>query len=157
MSFFPPSRSSSRLVAEVPPTQALTRNPKRIQDLERLVRKYYGYVADLEGSGVEALDLLFVRDKIQSLLDKTTDENDFPTSLFERIYDLDGLLWQERDVFLRVVGAKELQCGSKQHRSPRSHWWWYLDELRVLPQSIWNQRDRLAEAFIPEGERDAGK
>jgi hypothetical protein len=106
-------------------------------------------VADLEGSGVEALDLLFVRDKIQSLLDKTTDENDFPTSLFEKIYDLDGLLWQERDVFLRVVGAKELQCARKQHRSPRSHWWWYLDELRVLPQSIWNQRDRLDEAFIP--------
>ncbi len=121
----------------------------RVQDMERLVRKYYGYVADLEGSGVEAFDLLFVRDKIQSMLDEATAENEFPTSLFERIYDLDGLLWQERDVFLRVLGEKELQYARRRQRSPRSHWWWYLDELRVLPQSIWNQRDRLAKAFIP--------
>lgn len=119
------------------------------QTLERLVRKYYGYVADLEGSGVEALDMLFVRDKIQSMLDKTTEETEIPSSLFERIYDLDGALWQEREVFLRVVGAKELQYARKRQRTPRSHWWWYLDELRVLPQSIWNQRERLAQAFIP--------
>jgi hypothetical protein len=121
----------------------------RIQDLERLVRKYYGYVADLEGSGVEAFDLLFVRDKIQSVLEEATAENEFPTSLFERIYDLDAFLWQERDAFLRVIGAKELQYARRQQHSPRSNWWWYLDELRVLPQTIWNQRDRLAKAFIP--------
>lgn len=120
-----------------------------VQELERLVRKYYGYVADLEGSGVEAFDLLFVRDKIQNLLDEATAENEFPTSLFERIHDVDELLWQERDAFLRVVGTKELQHARKQQRCPRSHWWWYLDELRVLPQSIWSQRDRLAKAFIP--------
>ena len=91
----------------------------RVQDMERLVRKYYGYVADLEGSGVEAFDLLFVRDKIQSMLDEATAENEFPTSLFERIYDLDGLLWQERDVFLRVLGEKDLQYARKRQRSPR--------------------------------------
>ena len=38
-----------------------------VRELERLFRKYYGYVADLEGSGVEAFDLLFVRDKDPSL------------------------------------------------------------------------------------------
>ena len=40
------------------------------QELERLVRKYYGYVADLEGSGGEAFDLLFVRDRIQRILEE---------------------------------------------------------------------------------------
>ena len=34
-------------------------------ELERWLRKYYGYVADMEGSGIETVDLLFVRDKIQ--------------------------------------------------------------------------------------------
>ncbi len=42
-----------------------------VQELERLVRKYYGYVADLEGSGGEAFDLLFVRDKIQRILEES--------------------------------------------------------------------------------------
>lgn len=120
----------------------------RIQELERLVRKYYGIIADLEGSGVEVFDLLFVRDKIQSILDETTPENELSTALYERIHDLDVLLWQERDTFLMVVGAKELQHARQQQRSPRSHWWWYLDELRVLPQTIREQRDRLANAFI---------
>ena len=144
----PPRGSNVNNLTNLPTSPIIIKH-MRVQDLERLVRKYYGYVADLEGSGVEAFDLLFVRDKIQSILDKITAENEFPTSLFERIYDLDGLLWQERDTFLMVVGSKELQYARKKQSSPRSHWWWYLDELRVLPQSIWNQRDRLAKAFIP--------
>lgn len=120
-----------------------------VQELERLVRKYYGYVADVEGSGVEVFDLLFVRDKIQRILDQTTPDNQLPASLYERIHDLDGLLWQERDTFLMVLGAKELQHARQRHRSPRSHWWWYLDELRILPRPIQEQRDRLAKEFIP--------
>jgi hypothetical protein len=119
-----------------------------IQELERLVRKYYGYVADLEGSGIEVFDLLFVRDKIQNILDETTPEDQLPIGLYERIHDLDGLLWEERDTFLMVVGAKELQHARRRQRSPRSRWWWYLDELRVLPQPMLKQRDRLAKDFL---------
>jgi len=59
--------------------------------LERLVRKYYGYVADLERSKVEVLDLLFVRDRIQSMLDQLTPDEAVPSSLYERIYELDAV------------------------------------------------------------------
>lgn len=119
-----------------------------VQELERLVRKYYGYVADLEGSGVEAFDLLFVRDKIQRILDKSMPEDEIPSSVFERLHELDRLLWAERDVFLRVVGQRELQHARQQQRSPRSQWWWYIDQLRTLPLPVREESDRLTRAFV---------
>lgn len=121
-----------------------------VDELERLVRKYYGYIADLEGSGVEIFDLLFVRDKIQSILDESTPEKGFSSSLYEQIHDLDHVLLDERDTFLMVVGVKELQHARQQQRSPRSHWWWYLDELKTLPRTvIRDQRERLPWLFVP--------
>jgi hypothetical protein len=85
----------------------------------------------LEGSGVEALDLLSVRDRIQRILDKTGPEAQIPRLIFEQIYELDRVLWTESETFRMVVGDRELQLARQQQRSPRSHWWWYLDELQV--------------------------
>jgi len=120
-----------------------------VQELERLVRKYYGYVADLEGSGVEAFDLLFVRDKIQRILDESLPEEEIPGSVFEHIHELDSLLWAERETLQTVVGQRELRYARQRQRSPRSHWWWYMDELKALPLSIREQHDRLAQASVP--------
>lgn len=119
------------------------------QELERLVRKYYGYVVDMEGSGVEILDLLFVRDKIQSILEQSQPEDEISASLYERLHELDQLLWEERDTFLLVLGERELRQARQQQRSPRSHWWWYLDELKVLPQPLKERVDRLTLSFAP--------
>jgi len=119
------------------------------QELERLVRKYYGYVADLEGSGVEALDLLSVRDRIQRILDKTGPEAQIPRLIFEQIYELDRVLWTESETFRMVVGDRELQLARQQQRSPRSHWWWYLDELQMMPQPRQNRRDPLTPVLVP--------
>lgn len=122
-----------------------------VAELDRLVRKYYGYIADLEGSGVEALDLLFIRDKIQSILDQLTPDEELPSSLYERIYELDALLWAERDTFLVVLGEEELRHARRGQGSPRSHWWWYVDELKVPPGSVKGQHERLTRAFISAG------
>lgn len=110
------------------------------QELERLVRKYYGYVADLEGSGVETFDLLFVRDKIQQILDASGPEAQIPVATFERIHELDRALWAESETFCMVVGEQELQHARRQRGTPRSHWWWYLDELQTLPRPLQRQR-----------------
>ena len=118
------------------------------QELERLVRKYYGYVADLEGSGVEVFDLLLVRDRIQRILDKSGPEEQIPTSAFEQIYELDWLLWAESETFCMVVGDRELQHARQQQHSPRSHWWWYLDELRTVPQPMQKRRDQLTPVLV---------
>lgn len=121
----------------------------KAQELERLVRKYYGYIADMEGSGVEILDMLFVRDKIQRILDQSLPEDEIPAFLYERLHELDRLLWEERETFLMVIGERELKYARQQQHSPRSHWWWYLDELKAVPQPLKERVDRLAKAFAP--------
>lgn len=118
-------------------------------ELDHLVRKYYGYVADLEGSGVELLDLLFTRDKIQTILNRLTPEEMLPARLYEHIYELDALLWDERRTFLVVLGEQELRHARQQQGSPRSHWWWYVDELKAQPEPVQAQRQRLAQSFTP--------
>jgi hypothetical protein len=120
-----------------------------VQELERLVKKYYGYVIDMEGAGVEILDLLFVRDGIQDILDQSRPEDEIPASLYERLHELDQLLWEERGTLLMVLGERELRHARGQRHSPRSHWWWYLDELKVLPQPLKERVGRLAMAFAP--------
>jgi len=128
-----------------------------IGELEKLTRKYYGYIADLEGSSIEPFDLLFVRDRIQSILEKIKPNDTIPQSLYEWVYTLDSLLWQERRSFLTVVGEKELEHARKQQNIPRSHWWWYIDELKASPTQkcgameqdvLWKQKAFLAEAFV---------
>lgn len=122
-----------------------------VTELEQLVRKYYGYVADLEGSGVEVLDLLFVRDAIQTFLDQLTPDEALPSRLYTHIYELDALLWAERRTFLLVLGEHELRHARQSQRSPRSHWWWYVDELKAPPEPVQGQQERLAQMFSSIG------
>jgi len=118
---------------------------QNVQELKRLAGKYYGYIVDMEGSGVEILDMLFVRDKIRRILDQILPEDELSTSLYEQLHELDKLLWEEREVFLMVMGEQELKYARQKHRSPRSHWWWYLDELQRPPQPLKEQADRFAQ------------
>lgn len=118
-----------------------------VQELKRLVRKYYGYIVDMEGSGVEIIDMLFVRDKIRMILDQSLPEDKIFTSLYERLHELDRLFWEERETFLMVIGKQELKYARQRQHSPRSHWWWYLDELQRPPQPLKEQYDRLAQTF----------
>ena len=124
-------------------------NMKQVDELRKLTQKYYGYIADLEASRIEILDLLFVRDRIQGVLEKMKPDKPIPQSLYERIYVLDALLWQERDTFLIVVGQKELKYAREHQESPRSHWWWYLDELKTTSKQgvLWKGEAFMVEDF----------
>ena len=113
--------------------------------LERLVRKYYGHVADLEGSGVEAFDLLFIRDQIQAILNESTPDQEVSDKLYEQIHQLDWLLWAEKATFLTVVGVQELRHARQQQQSPRSHWWYYLDSLVTEPSVVQEQQRILSD------------
>ena len=76
-----------------------------VQELERLVRKFDGYVADLEGSGIETCDLLLVRDTIHSILEESTPEQRELGSLFAHIHELDCLRWAARETFVRLMSG----------------------------------------------------
>ena len=118
-----------------------------VKELKRLARKYYGYIADMEGAGIEIVEMLYVRDRIRKILDQLLPEAQIGSSLYERIHELDRVLWEDRQVFLMVMGERELQYARQRQRSPRSHWWWYLDQLKRPPQSLKEQADRFAQDF----------
>jgi hypothetical protein len=82
-------------------------------------------------------------------LDQFTPDEELPSSLYEHIYELDALLWAERGTFLLVAGKEELQHARRGQGSPRSHWWWYVDELQVPPEPVKEQHEHLARAFTP--------
>ncbi|HEY85333.1 MAG TPA: hypothetical protein G4N96_09510 [Chloroflexi bacterium] len=117
--------------------------------LQQLIRKYYGHIIDMEGSGAEILELLFVRDKIQQILDQSLPEDKLSLSLYGHLYELDQSLWQERETFLVVLGEQMLKHAREQRLSPRSHWWWYLDELRMAPILPSEQRYHSTRTLSP--------
>jgi hypothetical protein len=119
------------------------------EQFEKLMRKYYGYVADLEGAGVEILEMLFVRDHIQEILEQSSPRTAFPQRLYNQVYQLDDILWQQKNIFLQVVGERELRHARLKRQSPRSHWWWYLDQLELAPRSVEEPDRRLVYAFAP--------
>lgn len=119
------------------------------EELQHLLRKYYGYVIDMEGSSIEILELLFVRDKIQKILNRSLPKDKLSASLYGHLYELDQVLWQERETFLVVIGEQTLKNAREQGLSPRSHWWWYLNELRVSPILQTEQSYHLNQSFAP--------
>jgi len=95
------------------------------QELERLVRKYYGYVGDLEGSGVEVFDFSSCVTKSRGSWTRLDREEQIPTSVFEQIYELDRVLWQRArsSAWSLGIGNYHMPATAAQ---PRSNWWWYL-------------------------------
>ena len=119
--------------------------------LARLVRQDDGDVADVEGSGVEVLDLLFVRDTMQTILHRLLPDAVLPSPLYARLDDLDALLWAERRTVLLIVGEEALRHARRGQGSPRSPWWWSLDELPAPPEPVREQRTRLAQVGTAPG------
>jgi hypothetical protein len=89
-----------------------------------------------------------IQEACRSSLRHTT-EQEIPSSLYGQIHELDNMFWAQRETFLMVIGERELRNARQRQHSSRSHWWWYLDELRMLPQPKNTERDWLTQAMIP--------
>ena len=68
-----------------------------------------------------------------------------------RLDALDALRWAERRTVLLVVGEEALRPARRGQGSPRSHWWWSLDELPAPPEPARHQRERLAQVCTATG------
>jgi hypothetical protein len=54
-----------------------------------------------------------------------------------------------------VLGQEELRHARRGQGSPRSHWWWYLDELEAPPEPVQKHRERLAQTFTAARREEA--
>ena len=100
-----------------------------MNDLIQLINKYEGYIHDPEGNAPEIMDLFFVRDKMEKILESHDSVNNMSPEIHRQIIELDDELWHNIDLFLEIIGSKALHHARKQLNIPQKRWWWFIDEL----------------------------
>ena len=94
------------------------------KELEKLVSKYEGYLLSLGELGVEAVELLSVRDKIEEYLIEGYDI--IPIHILAEIMQLDLIFKEEFEIFRREFSQEEITHFHKNVKKSATHWWWHL-------------------------------
>jgi hypothetical protein len=100
-----------------------------MKDLTQLISKYRGFIRDPEGSASEIMDMFFVRDNIEQILENHDSAKSMSPEPHRQIIELDDELWHKIDIFLEIIGSHALQNARKKLNVPRKRWWWFIDEL----------------------------
>lgn len=94
------------------------------KELEKLVSKYEGYLLSLSELGIEAVELLSVRDKIEEYLVEGYDI--IPIHILAEIMRLDLTFKEEFEIFRKEFSQKEVVHFQRNVKKPATHWWWHL-------------------------------
>jgi len=94
------------------------------KELEKLVSKYEGYILSMGELGIEAVELLSVRDKIENYLTKVYDV--IPIHILAEIMRLDLIFKEEFEIFRKEFSQEEVAHFQKSVRKSATHWWWHL-------------------------------
>lgn len=100
-----------------------------MNDLIQLINKYRGYIRDPEGSAPEIMDMFFVRDKMEQILESHDSTKNMSPEIHRQIMELDDELWHNIHLFIEVIGSPALNHARMQLNIPRKRWWWFIDEL----------------------------
>jgi len=93
-----------------------------------MIRQCEIAVAQLEGSGAEALSLLKLLDEINDLMQRLEERGTDLGPEKVRMQTVEGLLHTKARIFLKEIKAVGSLALARQEVSPdESHWWWYLD------------------------------
>jgi tetratricopeptide (TPR) repeat protein len=98
------------------------------EDLRRMIRQCEIAVAQLEGSGAEALSLLKLLDEIKDLMQRLEERGADLEPEKVRMQTVEGLLRSKVPILLKEMRAVGGLDQARQEVSPdESRWWWYLD------------------------------
>jgi hypothetical protein len=112
------------------PKKLIERNGAyNMKDLTILISKYKGYIRDPDGSAPEIMDMFFVRDNMETILENHDSVKMISPELHRQIIELDDELWHKIDLFLEIIGSQALQNARTKLNIPRKRWWWFIDEL----------------------------
>ena len=93
------------------------------------LRYYSGCVKFPNVSGIEHLDMLFVRDDLEAQIDSLSQAEQ------EQLAEADRRLITQAAAFHReLLRFTSMEYQRELRKVPPSHWWWYLDVLSYLPQ-----------------------
>lgn len=78
--------------------------------------------------GEELEGLLDARDYLEERLQVLRDDPTYASTM-DRIQALDEMLRTKRNIILEIVPNFPMWRERRRWKPPRSHWWWYLDQL----------------------------
>ena len=94
------------------------------KELKKFVGKYEGYLLSIGELGIEAVELLSVRDKIENYLTKVYDV--IPIHILVEIMRLDLIFKEEFEIFRKEFSQEEVAHFQQSVRKSATHWWWHL-------------------------------
>ena len=102
-----------------------------VTELEELLTHYETDVRFPDVSGMEHLDMLITRSNIAEHKDGLNSEQ------LARLADADQLLLRNAAQFHRAIQTiADLTAWRDEANASPDHWWWYLDVLTSVPQSL---------------------
>lgn len=107
-----------------------------MKDLTQLISKYRGFIRDPEGSAPEIMDLFFVRDEMEHILENHDSVKTMSPELHRQIIELDDEFWHNIDQFLEIIGSHALQNARTKLNVSRKQWWWFIDELATKKVAV---------------------
>jgi hypothetical protein len=103
-------------------------------NLDELIQAYEIDVAYPEVSGMEHLEMLMTRSKIERRAAHMS------AAQRERVQTADqSLLQQAESFFSSIAEVADLKSWREDEHVHHTHWWWYLDVIVTLPVNINNR------------------
>jgi len=120
-----------------------------LDNLRRMIEEYKDYVLNIDYPEQEILKMLTLRDEIENLLLNLEKRGTGLEADKVRLETFDTIIRKKMKMVYRKLTASLNPLPYREERKiPRSHWWWYLDELlrekRVRARKRWLIRGGIA-------------
>lgn len=108
-------------------------NSRRVQtldNLKKMIEEYKDYVVNINFLNQDILKMLILRDEIEDLLLNLEKRGTDLEADKIRLETFDTIIRKTMKMVYRKLSASLNPLPYREERKiPRSHWWWYLDEL----------------------------
>jgi len=102
-----------------------------VSEIDKLIAAYEIDVQFPDVSGMEHLEMLLTRTEIARLGEHLT------APQRRRLEKADQMLVEQARRFYEAIDRiADLRLWRDEQNAPPAHWWWYLDVLAQLPQSV---------------------
>jgi len=120
-----------------------------LDNLRKMIEEYKDYVVNIDYPDREIIKMLTLRDEIEDLLLNLEKKGTDLEADKVRLETFDTIIRKKMKMVYRKLTASLNPLPYREERKiPRSHWWWYLDELlrekRVRARKIWLTRGGIA-------------
>ena len=120
-----------------------------LDNLRKMIEEYKDYVVNIDYPDREIIKMLTLRDEIENLLLNLEKRGTDLEADKVRLATFDVMVRKKMKMVYRKLTASLNPLPYREERKiPRSHWWWYLDELlrekRVRARKRWLIRGGIA-------------